>query len=88
MGRGRRDKTRPEELLPIGGEAGRSMFELFQTYDGEEYTVYTRDDGKKFYVDFEEQVLLLFVLLFTGLVIRFFNFLLHIHVLPFLFYYL
>ena len=32
------------------------MFELFRTYDGEEYTVYVREDGKRFYVDFEEQV--------------------------------
>ena len=34
------------------------MFELFRTYDGEEYTVYVREDGKRFYVDFEEQVLI------------------------------
>ena len=33
-----------------------NMFELFRTYDGEEYTVYIREDGKRFYVDFEEQV--------------------------------
>ena len=33
-----------------------NMFELFRTYDGEEYTVYVREDGKRFYVDFEEQV--------------------------------
>ena len=32
------------------------MFELFRTYEGEEYTVYVREDGKRFYVDFEEQV--------------------------------
>ena len=32
------------------------MFELFRTYGGEEYTVYVREDGKRFYVDFEEQV--------------------------------
>ena len=32
------------------------MFEIFRTYDGEEYTVYVREDGKRFYVDFEEQV--------------------------------
>lgn len=35
---------------------GGNMFELFRTYDGEEYTVYVREDGKRFYVDFEEQV--------------------------------
>ena len=32
------------------------MFEIFRTYDDEEYTVYVREDGKRFYVDFEEQV--------------------------------
>ena len=36
--------------------SGGHMFELFRTYDGEEYTVYVREDGKRFYVDFEEQV--------------------------------
>ena len=35
---------------------GGDMFEIFRTYDGEEYTVYVREDGKRFYVDFEEQV--------------------------------
>ena len=33
-----------------------NMFELFQTSDGREFTVYVREDGKKFYVDWEEQV--------------------------------
>ena len=37
-------------------EISHTMFEIFRTYDGEEYTVYVREDGKKFYVDFEEQV--------------------------------
>ncbi len=32
-----------------------SIFELFRTFEGEEFTVYVREDGKKFYVDFEEQ---------------------------------
>ena len=36
--------------------SGGNMFEVFRTYDGEEYTVYVREDGKRFYVDFEEQV--------------------------------
>ena len=45
-----------EELSPVG-DIARTTFELFRTYDGaEEYTVYMRDDGKRFYVDFEEQV--------------------------------
>ena len=35
------------------------MFEIFRTYDDEEYTVYVREDGKRFYVDFEEQVKLM-----------------------------
>jgi kinesin family protein C2/C3 len=44
-----------EELSPVG-DIARTTFELFRTYDGaEEYTVYMRDDGKRFYVDFEEQ---------------------------------
>ena len=34
-----------------------NMFELFKTSDGREFTVYIREDGKKFYVDWEEQVL-------------------------------
>ena len=39
------------------GEKGGNMFELFRTYDEEEeYTVYVREDGKRFYVDWEEQV--------------------------------
>lgn len=45
-----------EEQSPTGEMNRRSMFELFRTYDGEEYTVYMRDDGKRFYVDWEEQV--------------------------------
>ena len=49
------DREKLEEFSPMN-ETGRDMFELFHTYDGEEYTVYTRDDGKKFYVDWEEQV--------------------------------
>lgn len=51
----KREKRMSEELSQTG-ETGRTMFELFRTFDGEEYTVYMRDDGKKFYVDFEEQV--------------------------------
>jgi len=46
-----------EELCTVSesGKAG-NMFELFKASDGEEYTVYLREDGKRFYVDFEEQV--------------------------------
>lgn len=44
-----------EELSTLSEKTG-NMFELFQTHNGEEYTVYVREDGKKFYVDFEEQV--------------------------------
>ena len=47
------------DLSPVSekGEGGGNMFELFRTHDGEEeYTVYVREDGKKFYVDWEEQV--------------------------------
>lgn len=46
-----------EDLSPFR-ERRENMFEMFRTYDGiEEYTVYVReDDGKKFYVDWEEQV--------------------------------
>lgn len=40
-----------------------NMFELFRTYDGEEYTVYVREDGKRFYVDFEEQVLIALIVM-------------------------
>ena len=47
-------ERRPSE--EVSGEMARTTFELFRTYDGEEYTVYMRDDGKRFYVDFEEQV--------------------------------
>ena len=46
------------------GEKGGNMFELFRTYDEEEeYTVYVREDGKRFYVDWEEQVGRLLLLL-------------------------
>lgn len=48
-----RDKRNSED---ISGDGGRTTFELFRTYDGDEYTVFMRDDGKRFYVDFEEQV--------------------------------
>ena len=40
----------------LSPDRGGSMFELFRTFDGEEYTVYVREDGKRFYVDWEEQV--------------------------------
>ncbi len=48
------------ELSPISEKSVTapstgSMFELFHTFEGEEFTVYKREDGKKFYVDFEEQ---------------------------------
>lgn len=55
MRKGSEDKCTSEETSPTG-EANRTTFELFRTHDGEEYTVYMRDDGKRFYVDFEEQV--------------------------------
>lgn len=44
-----------EEFSTVSEKAG-NIFELFEASDGEEYTVYVRDDGKRFYVDFEEQV--------------------------------
>lgn len=44
-----------EELSTLSEKTG-NMFELFRTHDGEDYTVYVREDGKRFYVDFEEQV--------------------------------
>lgn len=53
--KGSEDKCMSEETSPTA-EATRTTFELFRTHDGEEYTVYMRDDGKRFYVDFEEQV--------------------------------
>lgn len=46
--------TTVQENGPEG--AAGNLFELFRMYDGEEYTVYTREDGKRFYVDWEEQV--------------------------------
>ncbi len=42
------------ESSVVAANAG-NMFELFRTFEGEEFTVYVREDGKKFYVDFEEQ---------------------------------
>ena len=47
--------TAGEELSTLSEKPG-NIFELFRTHDGEEYTVYMREDGKRFYVDFEEQV--------------------------------
>lgn len=44
------------ERSPASEKGGSvSMFELFRTHKGEEFTVYVREDGKRFYVDFEEQ---------------------------------
>ena len=65
---GQRNATTTGELSAISEISG-SMFEMFRTYDGkEEYTVYVReDDGKKFYVDWEEQVSI--VLLHNKLII-------------------
>ena len=60
-----------DDMSPMG-EKGGNMFELFRTYDEEEeYTVYVREDGKRFYVDWEEQVgrLLLLLLLLLLLVL-------------------
>lgn len=31
-------------------------FKIFRTHNNEEYTVYVREDGKMFYVDWEDQV--------------------------------
>ncbi len=45
-----------EEMVSTTSEKAGNVFELFRTHDGEEFTVYAREDGKKFYVDFEEQV--------------------------------
>lgn len=45
-----------QESSGSGAEGAGNMFELFRMHDGEEYTVYTREDGKRFYVDWEEQV--------------------------------
>ena len=48
-----------EDMASVSRANGhrRDMFEIFKTFEGEEYTVYVREDGKKFYVDWEEQVL-------------------------------
>ena len=59
-----REKRISEELSPMG-DISRTTFELFRTHDGEEYTVYMRDDGKRFYVDFEEQVFLILLCINT-----------------------
>ena len=45
-----------EESSGAVDQPSGNMFELFQTSDGREFTVYVREDGKKFYVDWEEQV--------------------------------
>ena len=43
--------------IDVSSESGKEMtFELFKTFDGQEYTVYVREDGKRFYVDWEDQV--------------------------------
>ena len=50
-------RVRGEDDVSPMAEKGGNMFELFRTYDEEEeYTVYVREDGKRFYVDWEEQV--------------------------------
>ena len=48
----------PSDITSVSraSEHGREMFEIFRTLEGEEYTVYVREDGKRFYVDWEEQV--------------------------------
>ena len=58
-----------DDMSPMG-EKGGNMFELFRTYDEEEeYTVYVREDGKRFYVDWEEQVGRLLLLLVVVVVL-------------------
>ena len=38
-------------------EQGKELlFELFKTFDGQEYTVYLREDGRRFYIDWEDNV--------------------------------
>ena len=55
-GRGGGGVRGEDDVSPMA-EKGGNMFELFRTYDEEEeYTVYVREDGKRFYVDWEEQV--------------------------------
>ena len=51
-----KERSTSGEDISSTSEIRHNMFELFRTYDGEEYTVYMRDDKKRFYVDFEEQV--------------------------------
>lgn len=38
-----------------GGAHSGNMFEIFEMDDGREFTVYVREDKKKFYVDWEQQ---------------------------------
>ena len=52
---GLENETEGEGSAAVEQPSG-NMFELFQTSDGREFTVYVREDGKKFYVDWEEQV--------------------------------
>ena len=52
---GLENETEGEGSADVEQPSG-NMFELFQTGDGREFTVYVREDGKKFYVDWEEQV--------------------------------
>ena len=41
---------------PHGNGENNMEFKIFRTIDNEEYTVYVRDDGNIFYVDWEQQV--------------------------------
>ena len=43
-------------LTPHGNGENNMEFKIFRTIDNEEYTVYVRDDGNIFYVDWEQQV--------------------------------
>jgi len=66
-GGGKGGGVREDDMSPVG-EKGGNMFELFRTYDEEEeYTVYVREDGKRFYVDWEEQVGVVVVMLLLDL---------------------
>ena len=49
------DPRRGSGTSPVNEQGKEMLFELFKTFDGKEYTVYLREDGRRFYVDWEDQ---------------------------------
>ena len=50
------DPRRGSGTSSVNEQGKELLFELFKTFDGQEYTVYLREDGRRFYIDWEDNV--------------------------------